>query len=372
VDGIDGILDEIAADPDVPTNEEKEQARDRAKDQFLAVMFLVNSDRAQYGSLVRDIENEYTRGSDTYPTTLSAAYDYLMNYRVDKTSNTHDPDESGLSYYTEDDLGRGQGRGGRGSGRGTGRGRGNHGGRGNETRDGRGRGGEASRLGTQGRVHNQTGDAVGDDDAAYLVDNLDEIDEEYLHAFVGHTTTTGGSLNNTLLLDSCSTDNLITNKTLLHGIHTVLTTMHIQCNAGVTSTNLKGWLGNFPEPVWYNPDGVASIMSLFMVKKHYRVRYDSDKQDALLVTKPNGGTTVFKPTTKGLYALANHLTGWVHVNTVVDQKREYTKHKYRDAVLARKIQNIIMFPGVWAYTKIADSQLIANCPIGQRQNYQAN
>jgi hypothetical protein len=34
-------------------------------------------------------------------------------------------------------------------------------------------------------------------------------------------------------------------------------------------------------------------------------------------------------------------------------------------VLAQNIQNIIMFPGVWAYTKIADSQLIANCPIGR-------
>jgi hypothetical protein len=158
-DRTDGILDEIAADPDVPTNGEREQARDQAKDQFLAVMFLVNSDGEWYGSLVRDIENEYTRGSDTYPTTLSTAYDYLVNYRVDKTSNTHDPDESGLSYYTEDDSGLGAGRGGHGSGRGTGRGRGNHGGRGNghgnETRDGRGRGGETSGSGTQGRVHKQ-------------------------------------------------------------------------------------------------------------------------------------------------------------------------------------------------------------------------
>jgi hypothetical protein len=213
-------------------------------------------------------------------------------------------------------------------------------------------------------VHNQTGDAAGDDDAAYLVDNLDEIPEEYLHAFVGHNTTTGGSLNNTLLLDSCLTLNLIANKTLLHGIHTVPTTMHIQCNAGVTCTNLQGWLGDFLEPVWYNPDGVANIMSLFVVKKHYRVRYDSDKQDALLVTKPTGRTMVFKPTSKGLYALADHATGWVHVNMVADRQREYTKQEYRDAVLARKIQNIIMFPGVRAYTKIADSQLIANCPIG--------
>jgi hypothetical protein len=115
-DRIEVILEEIAADPDLPTDAEREQARDRAKDQFLAVTFLVNSDRARYGSLVRDIENEYTQGSDTYPTTLSAAYDYIVNYRVDKVSTTHDPNESGLSYYTEDNdvSGRGRGRGGRG------------------------------------------------------------------------------------------------------------------------------------------------------------------------------------------------------------------------------------------------------------------
>ena len=48
---------------------------------------------------------------------------------------------------------------------------------------------------------------------------------------------------------------------------------------------------------------------------------------------------------------------------VDNQKREYTKWEYHDAVLAQKIQNIILFPGVCSYTKIVDSQLIANLPI---------
>ena len=52
-----------------------------------------------------------------------------------------------------------------------------------------------------------------------------------------------------------------------------------------------------------------------------------------------------------------------HVNTVDDNKEEYTKCEYHNAILASKIQNIIMFPGVWAYTMIVDSKLIANCPI---------
>ena len=40
------------------------------------------------------------------------------------------------------------------------------------------------------------------------------------------------------------------------------------------------------------------------------------------------------------------------------------KCEYHDAILARKIQNILMFPSIRGFTKIADSQLIANLPIG--------
>jgi hypothetical protein len=181
--------------------------------------------------------------------------------------------------------------------------------------------------------------------------------------FVGYTGQ-GGS-DTTILLDSCSTVNLIANKSLLKGIHEVPTVMNVRCNAGVTTTNLQGWLGDFPEPVWYNPNGAANIMSLFVVKKYYRVQYDSAEQDVLRVTKPDGSIMLFTPTVKGLYAMDNHLTGWAHVSTVTERKSEYTKREYRDAVLARKIQNILMFPGVQSYTKIADSRLIANCPIGR-------
>ena len=49
---------------------------------------------------------------------------------------------------------------------------------------------------------------------------------------------------------------------------------------------------------------------------------------------------------------------------VDDRKHKHTKQEYRDAVLAWKIQNIIMFPGVHSYTKIVDSQLNANLLIG--------
>jgi hypothetical protein len=30
-----------------------------------------------------------------------------------------------------------------------------------------------------------------------------------------------------------------------------------------------GYLGDFLEPVWYDPKGVADILSLFIVQKYY-------------------------------------------------------------------------------------------------------
>jgi hypothetical protein len=51
------------------------------------------------------------------------------------------------------------------------------------------------------------------------------------------------------------------------------------------------------------------------------------------------------------------------LSTVKDRKQEYTKKEYCNAVLARKVQNIIMFPRVCKYTKIVDSKLITNCPV---------
>jgi hypothetical protein len=172
-----------------------------------------------------------------------------------------------------------------------------------------------------------------------------------------------------LLLDSCSTLNLIADKTMLHDIHKVDKRMHVRCNAGVTTMNLTmGWLGDFLEPVWFNPKEVTNILSLFIVTKYYHVQFDSKKDNALIVMKLNGNVSRFAPTRKSLYAYTGSnedpSDAWVLINTVEEYKQVYTKHEYHDVLLVWKIQNIIMFPGVHKFAKLADSQLIPNYPIG--------
>ena len=65
-----------------------------------------------------------------------------------------------------------------------------------------------------------------------------------------------------ILLDTCSSADLISNPSPLKDIHMVDRTMNIRCNARYTSTNQMGFMGDYLVPVWYNLKGIANILSL--------------------------------------------------------------------------------------------------------------
>jgi hypothetical protein len=52
--------------------------------------------------------------------------------------------------------------------------------------------------------------------------------------------------------------------------------------------NLIGRLPGYPGEVWFNPAGIANIVSLAGTEKYFRVRYDSSAQEkAFVVEKPD-------------------------------------------------------------------------------------
>jgi hypothetical protein len=69
-----------------------------------------------------------------------------------------------------------------------------------------------------------------------------------------------------ILLDNQSTVNVFSNPRMLRNIRPAKTTMNINCNAGVTRTKLIGDLPGHGE-VWYNPSGIANILSLSKVEE---------------------------------------------------------------------------------------------------------
>jgi hypothetical protein len=179
-----------------------------------------------------------------------------------------------------------------------------------------------------------------------------------------------------ILLDNQSTVDVFCNKNLLSNVREHSTSMDIHCNAGITSTKLIGELRGYGT-VWYNPTGIANILSLAKAKERgYRVTFDSAEGNAFHLHKPDGTMRVFKQSSKGLYYLDTK-TNQAHkdikterdgnevnlINTVANNGTKYSQRDYSKAEMARKIQAIIGRPSTKTFLSIVDKNLLPNCPI---------
>jgi hypothetical protein len=168
-----------------------------------------------------------------------------------------------------------------------------------------------------------------------------------------------------ILLDNQSTVDMFANASLLRNIRKATSTMKILCNAGVAMTNLIGELPGYGT-VWYNKDSIANILSLARVKKKFQVMFDSGNHNGFIVHKANGEQTVFKESDQGLFYLdtdESQQEGLIMLNTIAENKAEYTVEAYTRATLARKIQIMIGRPSTKEFVKIVDNHLLPNCPI---------
>jgi GTPase Era involved in 16S rRNA processing len=61
------ILEAKKIDPDTATKQHIASALKESQEKYLAVAFLLGSDRNQYGKLIENLENDFTQGQDIYP-----------------------------------------------------------------------------------------------------------------------------------------------------------------------------------------------------------------------------------------------------------------------------------------------------------------
>eukprot|EP00980_Cylindrotheca_fusiformis_P013967 scaffold3632_cov158-Cylindrotheca_fusiformis.AAC.1 len=140
--------------------------------------------------------------------------------------------------------------------------------------------------------------------------------------------------------------------------------MRVHCNAGTVELTQQGYFGDYPLPVWYNPKGIANILSLHNVSKLYQVQMDTSVKNSINVLHKGTPLACFQPTSKGLYRceLTDDRPLWCLVNTVAANVDRYTNRAYKNAVLARRMQNIIMRPGSRRLKDVAINHL-KNCPV---------
>ena len=142
--------------------------------------------------------------------------------------------------------------------------------------------------------------------------------------------------NTWLLIDNWSTVDIISSPGLLHGIHKVNNPIWIHCNAGVTVLDQMGFLGDYPQPVWFNPHGGANIMSMFIISQLYHLSMNTRQASAILMHHHYGSVTEFTPSQHGSYkhALSNNesiLGIWSCIQTVTEHQDHYTQHDIRAA-----------------------------------------
>ncbi len=168
-----------------------------------------------------------------------------------------------------------------------------------------------------------------------------------------------------MLLDNQLTVDVFHNADLLKNILESSTIMDIDCNAGVTSTNMVGDLMGYGT-VRYHPNGIANILLLAcMEERGYHVTYDSRKSNEFKVHKPDGTVRTFSQLAWGHFYMESRdgAGGITLINTVANNCSSSSNCNYSQAVLAWQVQKIMGQPSTRAFMDIVERNLLPNCPI---------
>jgi hypothetical protein len=118
--------------------------------------------------------------------------------------------------------------------------------------------------------------------------------------------------------------------------------------------------------LWYDaPESITNILSLTHVTAKYHVTFNSKHGGSFIVTKPDGTIFEFRQSNHSLYFLDINetRTGTVMVNTIADNKGNYTNDDYLRALCARELQVKIGHPSTKHFIWIVTSNQLPNCPI---------
>lgn len=136
--------------------------------------------------------------------------------------------------------------------------------------------------------------------------------------------------------------------------------LNIHCNAGSTRTNILGKLQGYGTVLLYT-NGIANIVLMFCMAKHFHVVYNSHEENYVTVYKKDGTPMMYIPRQQGFY----YCNLWVRyeailttINSVDSNKVNYTQH----AESSRKLQNNIGMttPGL---IQIINKRILINNPL---------
>jgi Reverse transcriptase (RNA-dependent DNA polymerase)/Zinc knuckle len=344
---------------------------DDAKELFFTTVFLMNADRRRYKELQVVTQNDYTRGHNNFPRNRVKALEMLDGYLSLHRGPNLPRGNDGVTFNNNGAMENGSGtvNANVGGGKDT-----STGGKANvkcrkckgighyarECPSGDGEPAASDSAANEAATANSTGDGraaegKGRDGIALSTMALPQQ---------GVALHEGGPMPSTwVLLDNQSTVDVFSSPELLENIREGLGSMTIHCNAGATTTTLVGDVAGYGT-VWYNPNGIANILSVArVISRGYQVTYDSLDRNEFVLKGPNGDEVVFRQSEQGLFYVDMATKGSIFVNTVAGNKVRYTRRERDRADLARRLQQTIGRPSTREFINIVNKNLLPNCPI---------
>jgi hypothetical protein len=319
---------------------------------FLATIFLQNADPVRYGELIQVTSNDFGRGNDSYPRSSLQAFEIMNVYVSISTGRSHGRRNDGVSFHNPGDDSEVALT--------------NAGNKSHITCNRcKEKGHYSNKCPTFPNIpgYNAAVKANADVEGKGRIATTLTTVSEHGTSFNFNTGLSWEMPNTWVLLDNQSTLDVFSNPLLLENIREGVGSMTIHCNAGAVKTTTVGDLPGYGT-VWYHPNGIANILSLSrVINSGHRVTYDSQHGNEFLLSKPDGGSVVFRQADQGLFFTDIANEGSVFINTVAENQSNFTSRERQRADLARRLQQIIGRPSTREFTSIVNNNLLPNCPI---------
>ena len=189
-------------------------------------------------------------------------------------------------------------------------------------------------------------------------------------------------LSDKLLLDNQSTCHIWCRLDLLQNVHPAGRAMNLTTNAGVIEITTVGDIPNFGT-VWCDERCITNIISQgqLVQSEKFSLTLSDDATKYTLVNEETGKVTTFTLAPSGLYEApvvyqvpretpeaVSHEKGTKHrsvtlVNTVQENKKNYTKRQVKRAEVARALYHTIGCPSEKDFRHIIQTKQISNCPV---------
>jgi hypothetical protein len=350
----------------------------KAFNQLAAYMYLENSDKSKYGSIMTGLETQQSLKNNQYPKTLAEATNVLSTHRFDYTNN----DKNSKSYGSNNNKDTHK-----------------------ESKDTEknnddeapemsfaniegkcyccGKGGHRSptcRLkdkipkeewAINKAKSNEQSHAQFEEEA-----NLEDEDEssESQHWCGTHVQFyQADEMRRVIILDNGSTVNLFCNDSLVHDITPSKEILEVSTNAGDIASHATATVPGYGK-VWFNPNAITNIFSFAQMEDKYRITYDSAVEKAFMIHLPDRQVK-FKRSKNGLYrhkptydtkkSTCKHETSLINhsIESVEENKLLYTARQLEKAKLSGQIYHAMGAPSITDFKAIVQSNMIKNLPI---------